>query len=108
MLYTIFMGFNVVLEYTDSNQAKKALVSLAIEIVLLEIGKPTYDEVIHKLFQVYKCYIPDCYEHPEYLKTILQDLYGSSSISIIESIKKQLEEFENQKGVDVFIAGISG
>lgn len=96
------------LEYTNSNQAKKALVSLAIEIVLLEIGKPTYDEVIHKLFKVYQCYIPDCYEHPEYLKTILQDLYGSSSTVIIESIKKQLEEFENQKGVDVFIAGISG
>ena len=95
-------------EYTKSNHVKKALVSLAIETMLLEIGKPTYDEVIHKLFKVYKCFIPDCYDHPEYLKKILQDLYGSSSTVIIESIKKQLEEFETQKGVDVFIAGISG
>jgi hypothetical protein len=93
---------------TNSNQVRKALVSLAIESVLLEIGKPTYDEVSHKLFKDYKSYLPDCYEHPEYLKRILQDLYGQSSTAIIESIKKQLEEFETQKGIDIFIMGISG
>ncbi|MGI0069409.1 MAG: hypothetical protein ACREAN_04040, partial [Nitrosopumilaceae archaeon] len=70
--------------YTNSNQVRKALVSLAIETVLLEIGKPTYDEVSHKLFKDFKCYLPDCYEHPEYLKRILQDLYGQSSTAIIE------------------------
>jgi hypothetical protein len=96
------------LVYTNSNQVKKALVSLAIETVLLEIGKPTYDEVSHKLFKDYKCYLPDCYEHPEYLKRILRDLYGTSSTVITDSIKKQLEEFETQKGIDVFVAGISG
>ena len=100
-------GIQFRLEYIDTNQAKKALVSLAIETVLLEIGKPTYDEVSHKLFKVYKCYLPDCYEHPEYLKKILQDLYGVSTITIFESIKNQLEEFGNQSGVDFFIAGIS-
>ena len=94
--------------YKNSNQVKKALVSLAIETTLLEIGKPTYDEVSHKLFKDYKCYLPDCYEHPEYLKTILKDLYGNSSAIIIENIKKQLEEFEAQKGVDTFVLGISG
>ena len=79
-----------------------------METVLLEIGKPTYDEVSHKLFKDHKCYLPDCYEHPEYLKRILRDLYGASSTVIIDSIKKQLEEFETQKGIDVFVAGISG
>ncbi len=94
--------------YANSNQVKKALVSMVIETTLLEIGKPTYDEVNHKLFKDYKCYLPDCYEHPEYLKTILKDLYGNSSAVIIESIQKQLEEFETQQGVSSFILGISG
>ncbi|VVC05961.1 Uncharacterised protein [uncultured archaeon] len=93
--------------YTNGNQVRKALVSLAIESSLLEIGKPTYDEVSHKLYKDHKCYIPDCYEHPEYLKKILQDLYGNASIVIIETMKKHLEEFEEQKGIDIFIAGIS-
>jgi len=96
------------LVYTNNNQVKKALVSLAIETTLLEIGKPTYDEVSHKLFKDYKCYLPDCYEHPEYLKTILKDLYGPSSAVIVNSIKNQLEEFETQTGIDIFIVGISG
>lgn len=92
---------------TNSNQVKKALVALAIETVLLEIGKPTFEEVTGKLYNDYQCYLSDCYEHPEYLKRILQDLYGKSSITIIESIKKQLGEHAIQKGIDAFIAGIS-
>ena len=80
---------------------------MVIESTLLGIGKPTYDEVSHKLYKDHKCYLPDCYEHPKYLKKILQDLYGKSSTAIIETMKKQLEEFEAQGGIDVFIAGIS-
>jgi hypothetical protein len=91
----------------NSSQARKALVSLAIEKVLLDIGMPTYEEVSHKLYKDYHSYMPDCFENPDYLKRVLQDLYGKSSITMIESIKKQLEEYESQKGIDVFIAGIS-
>lgn len=83
------------------------MVALAIETVLLEIGKPTFQEVTGKLFRDYKCFLADCYEHPEYLKKILQDLYGKSSVTIIESIKKQLEGFETQQGIDAFIKTIS-
>ncbi|MDE1866567.1 MAG: hypothetical protein KGI08_02505 [Thaumarchaeota archaeon] len=86
---------------------RKALVTLAIETVLFKIGKPAHDEVIGRLGKEYKCYLPDCYEHPEYLKKTLQDLYGNCATTIIESIKKQLEEFETQKGIDTFIARIS-
>jgi hypothetical protein len=94
--------------YADGYQARKALVSLVIEKVLLDIGTPTLKEVTQKLYKEYHCYMPDCFEKPEYLKRILQDLYGKSSITIIESIRKQLQEYETQKGIDVFIAGISG
>ncbi len=92
---------------TNIKQAKRALVSLVIEKVLLDIGKTTFDAVNHRLFKDYHCYIPDCYEKPEYLKKVLQDIYGKSAITMIESIKKQLEEYETQKGIDAFIVGIS-
>lgn len=86
---------------------QRALVALAIETVLFNIGKPAHDEVIGKLVKDYKCYFPDCYDHPEYLKKILQDIYGNRAPTIIESIRKQLDGFETQKGIDTFIAIIS-
>lgn len=93
--------------YANSNQAKKALVSLSIEKVLLTIGKRILDEVNSRLYENYHCYIPDCFENPEYLKRVLQDLYGKASLNIIQSIKKELEEFAEQKGIDNFITVIS-
>ncbi len=91
----------------SEHTVRKALVTLAIETILLRIGKPAYDEIIGRLYSDYKCYFPDCYEHPEYLKKILDDIYGKCSSTIVESIKKQLEGFETQNGIDTFIARIS-
>lgn len=87
--------------------AQRALVALAIETVLFNIGKPAHDEVIGRLVKDHRCHFPDCYEHPEYLKKILQDIYGNRAVIIIELIRKQLEGFEMQKGIDTFIARIS-
>jgi len=42
----------------------KALVVLAIEKTLLDIGKLVYDKVIDRLGKKYNCYIPDCFEKP--------------------------------------------
>ncbi|MGI0073847.1 MAG: hypothetical protein ACREA3_08550 [Nitrosotalea sp.] len=92
----------------SSQEARKALIAVAIETVLLKMGKPVYDQVTYNLYKEYRCYIPDCYEHPEYLKRILQDLFGKSSATIVESIKKYLGEYVEQKGIDAFIAVISG
>jgi len=92
----------------DINQAKKALVALAIETVLLKMGKTVYDEVNSRLYENYRCYIPDCFENPEYLKRVLQGLYGNASDNIIQAIKKEIGEFAEQKGMNNFIAVISG
>lgn len=92
--------------HVDGNIIRKAIVSLAIETVLLEKGKPILDEVTHKLYENYRCYVTDCYEHPEYLKKILLDLFGKSSIAIIRSIEKRLESCVMQEGIDIFVASI--
>ena len=86
---------------------KKALVSLAIENALFEIGRPVYEKVIESLYKEYHCYLPDCYEHPEYLNEILKQLYGNAHDIVVKSIKKQLDEFSYQKPIARFLSVIS-
>ena len=84
----------------------KALVVYAIERTLLEMEEPTLDEVKDLLSKKYHCGISDCYEHPEYLKSILDDIFGKSSIVIIELIKKRLGEPGSRKPVTEFLKAI--
>jgi hypothetical protein len=91
----------------DNDLIKKALVSLVIETTLLEIGKETYDKVVHDLYKKYYCYLPDCYDHPEYLNEILKDLYGNAYNIVVEKINKQLEEFSYNKSISYFVKILS-
>ena len=84
----------------------KALVVYAIERTLLEMEEPTLDEVKDLLSKKYHCGISDCYEHPEYLKSILDDIFGKSSIVITELIKKRLDESGSRKPVTEFLKAI--
>jgi hypothetical protein len=91
------------MDATDT-QIRKALVAFAIEKALLNMGEPVFDKVAKALKDDYNCYIPDCYEHPEYLKRILSDLYGNAHIAIIVSIKNSLHEFSQQESINRFIS----
>ena len=85
----------------------KALTSLTIEKALLNVGKPTYEKVVSRLNKKYHCYLPDCYEHPEYLSETLKELFGNAHKVIVEDIRKQLEEFEYKESVGRFVEVIS-
>ncbi len=87
----------------DPPNNMKALATLAIEKTLLDIGKPEYETVIDRLYKKYHCYIPDCFEKPEYLKVVLKDLYGASYKVIIDSIEQKLKGFTHDKRTDVFV-----
>ena len=87
----------------DPPDTMKALVTLAIEKMLLDMGKPVYDTVVDRLYKKYHCYIPDCFEKPEYLKDVLKDMYGPSYHAIINSIEKQLYEFAYKKRIETFL-----
>lgn len=95
------------MDATDS-QIRKALVALTIERVLIRMGDLVLNEVTSRLYNDYKCYIPDCNDHPEYLKAVLQDLYGTSHTTIVKSIEKNLEEFAYQKPIGKFLTVIGG
>jgi len=96
-----------ILSLIGNNDVYKALTIMAIEKTLLDFGKPMYEKVIEKLKTEYDCYLTDCYEHPEYLITILKKLFGSSHVALVASIKKQLEEFLYKDPVGRFIEIIS-
>lgn len=91
----------------DYDIIRKGLVTLAIEKALLDIGQPVYDKVIMTLKKEYNCFLPDCYEHPEYLNEILKKLYGNAHNVIVESINQQLGEFSFHKPIARFLKVIS-
>ena len=84
-------------------QLMKALSALAIEKVLLRMGKPILDKVANKLQKEYKCYIPDCYEHPEYLENVLRSIFGNSYNTIVESIKEELVDYLDDQGMRTLV-----
>jgi hypothetical protein len=87
----------------DSDNAMKALVTLAIEKTLLNIGKLVYDNVIDRLDKKYQCYMPDCFEKPEYLKAVLKELYVETYNEIVNSIQQELKEFVDNKRIERFL-----
>lgn len=90
------------LEATDE-QIKKALITITIEKILLEMGRPVLDTFTKKLYKNYNCYIPDCYDNPEYLSQVLKEMYGNSSKTLVCEIMKDLAEFSDQKPIANFI-----
>ncbi|HSA98609.1 MAG TPA: hypothetical protein VLF17_05985 [Candidatus Nitrosotenuis sp.] len=97
------MTAGIAMEATDT-QIKKALVAFAIEKALIDMGEPIFEKVVKTLKDDYNCYVPDCYDHPEYLKRILSDLYGNAHVTIIHSIKDSLRDFSTQESINKFIS----
>ena len=85
----------------------RSLVSLVIEKTLLEIGTPTLDKTVAYLKENYNCRLQDCYEHPEYLSSVLQYIFGKGGNSIVESIKTHLEEYSYDNKIALLIKTIN-
>jgi predicted ATP-dependent Lon-type protease len=91
----------------DQNQLRKAMVSLVVEKVLLGIGQPVYEKVIKQLSKDYNSYLPECYEHPEYLNKVLKKIFGNAHTAIIDTIKIELNEYITEKQIEIFVTKIS-
>lgn len=78
----------------DSN-IKRLLVSIAVEKSLIEVNPNLDTKVVDTLHEKYNVGISDTYDHPEYLRDILKEIYGNACIVIINSIKKKLDEFSS-------------
>lgn len=80
-------------EWGDPDLMRRALVTLAINQSLLQMGKPELNKVVESLKKSYSCQITDCYDKPQYLKKVLKDLYGESYNDIQGSIEQKLSDF---------------
>ena len=78
----------------DSEPYKLALISY-VELVLMRRGDTNYHLVMARLGSLYDCKIVDCYDHPEYLKTVLKDVYKEDYDSVISQIKSYLGDLED-------------
>lgn len=102
------MKMSSILSITSEYLIQKALVTLAIEQIIIEIdGIPLLDKVTENLFKKHNASIPDCYDHPEYLNEALKKLFGDGYKVVVEKIRKQLEEFAYQKQISEFIEKIA-
>ncbi len=87
---------------------KKALVSLALEESLQEIcGRKLLHEVFRILYEKFHCYLPDCYNNPEYLRSIFAELDSGTCDVFLESLNEKLEEYAYQKPIGEFLVKIS-
>lgn len=89
--------------WSVSNNDSRAALVLSIEIVLMRKGGPQYHQVLARLERDYECKIFDCYEHPEYLKAVLQDVYPNDYQRIIDDLIVELDEMATQKEIAEFL-----
>ena len=91
----------------SENQMKKTMVTLALKNTLLELGIQEYDKVVSLLQKDHSCTLEDCYENPEYLRTILKDLFGDSYPDILNSLSENMKSIINQQSVKDFLHTLS-
>lgn len=91
---------------TKEHNKQKLAVATAIDEVLSEMGESTSESVMGALYGNHRCLLSDCYDHPEYLKSALRDIFGDSHSTILLSIKDRLKKYMNNKPIDSFYINI--
>lgn len=90
------------------DQMKRTMVTLAIKNTLLELGLEEYDKIVLMLQKDHNCSIEDCYDNPEFLKQVLQDLFGDSYNDVLNSLKENLKNITSHKSTQNFLDVLSG
>ena len=91
----------------QKSDVMKALTSITIQKVLNDISSPAFEKVSKKLQKEYKCYIPDCYDHPEYLESVLKSIFGNAYTAIVDQIRVELVEHADDNGINLLIKTIA-
>ena len=79
----------------SSDQDNRIAFATCIEIVLMRRGNANYNTVLAKLQSLYKSWIYECVDHPEYLKSILKEVYVNDYYTIIEEIREESDRLED-------------
>lgn len=87
------------MEYQDHRQ----VVAVSVERALIELTFNVWSKVEEFLMSEFNAKFVDCYEHPEYLKSVLQKHYPHFYDQIIHSIKGYMAEFVIDEKLDEFL-----
>lgn len=85
------------------NNNLKALVAISIEVVLMRTSGPQYFLALSRLERDYECKIADCFDHPEYLKNVLRDVYEDSYDRILDDLEAEMGEIISEKEIRDFL-----
>ncbi len=85
---------------------QKTMITLALKNTLLELGHDELDKVITMLQKDYNLTLDDCYDNPDDLKRILQDLFGESYADILHSLKDNMKEISSHNSTKNFISNL--
>src|SRR5574338_1164095 len=88
---------------SKNHESNKEMVTLAMDLALVKLGGMAFDEVRNRLHTKYQCVVTDCYEHPEYLKDVLVEIFGDASKVITESIRDDLKGISYDPGIEQFL-----
>ena len=92
-------------EQLTHDKIRETLVNTVIEKTLSSAG--IYHTVSSEIKRRYNCNLYDCYEHPEYFISILEDKYDDRYDLITGSINKHLEMFSYEKPIARFLQVIN-
>ncbi len=71
----------------DHTNMNRELITVAVEHALLQMGTAELEMVESRLRDDYNCTIRDCLDHPEYLKQVLNELFGYCCEDILSTIE---------------------
>ncbi|MFQ5440130.1 MAG: response regulator transcription factor [Nitrosopumilaceae archaeon] len=82
---------------------KKTMVILAMKNTFLELGLEEFDKIVLMLQKDHNCTLEDCYENPEALKQVLQDLLGDAYKDVMNSLKENIKNISSHKSTENFL-----
>jgi len=86
---------------------QKTMITLALKNTLLELGHDELDKVLTMLQKDHNMTLDDCYDEPDILKRILQDLFGKSYGDILHSLKKNMTVISSHTSTKNFISNLN-
>ena len=86
---------------------KKTIVVLAMKNTFLELGLEEYDKIVLMLQKDHNCTLEDCYDNPEALKQVLQDLLGDAYPDVMGSLKDNIKNISSHKSTENFLDALS-
>ncbi len=89
------------------DQMKKTIVTLAMKNTFLELGLEEFDKIVLMLQKDHNCTLEDCYENPDALKQVLQDLLGDSYHDVMSSLKENIKNISSHKSTENFLDALS-